>query len=257
MKRVLLAGLVIAALLLSLVETVAAAPPADNPGKGPPELERIDFIHYVKDFAPGKPLGTPGKGPGGGNGDEDPIDHYKLSKLILTETATYYIDASDSEVNSSDAIGAITAAFEAWDDVTVAFDDSGGLFDYAIVSGIEYGRKQNWQNTVSWGTLDVGIIAVATMWYIPGKPPREIVEFDVVFNTYYDWDTLADDGADENAYIVENIATHEAGHPVGLADLYEEIYSELTMYGYSEEGETKKTSLESGDKLGTQVLYGE
>ena len=44
---------------------------------------------------------------------------------------------------------------------------------------------------------------------------------------------------------------------VGLDDLYDKTYSELTMYGYSGEGETKKTSLENGDKLGTQFLYGE
>jgi hypothetical protein len=44
---------------------------------------------------------------------------------------------------------------------------------------------------------------------------------------------------------------------VGLGDLKDKIYSELTMYGYSEEGETKKTGLENGDKLGTQFLYGE
>ena len=48
MKKVLLAAIVIAALLLSLAGTVAAAPPADNPGKGPPELDKIVFVHYPK-----------------------------------------------------------------------------------------------------------------------------------------------------------------------------------------------------------------
>ena len=42
---------------------------------------------------------------------------------------------------------------------------------------------------------------------------------------------------------------------VGLDDLYDKKYSELTMYGYSEEGETKKISLENGDELGCQALY--
>ncbi len=44
---------------------------------------------------------------------------------------------------------------------------------------------------------------------------------------------------------------------VGLDNPYGKTCSELTMYGYSEEGETKKTSLENGDKLGIQFLYGE
>ncbi len=44
---------------------------------------------------------------------------------------------------------------------------------------------------------------------------------------------------------------------VGLDDLYDETYSELTMYGYSEEGETKKTSFGNSGKLRTQVFYDE
>jgi len=259
MKKALFTGIVVIALLLSLAGIAGAAPPPDNPGKGPPELERIDFIHYAKDF-PGNPHGEPpgqsGDRPGGGKEDENPIDHYELSKLILTDTATYYVDALDSGVNPDEAIDAIIEAFEAWDTVTVAYDDTGGIFLYDDSTSFDAGRIQNYQNTVSWGTLDSGIIAVATMWYIPGKPPREIAEFDVVFNTLYDWDTLADGVADSNAFIVENIATHEAGHPVGLNDLYEEEYWELTMYGYSVEGEIIKCSLESGDILGAQKLYG-
>ena len=257
MKRVLFAALVITALLLSLVGTVAAAPPADNPGKGPPELERIDFIHYAKDFAPGKPEGTPGKGPGGGNGDEDPIDYYKLSKLILTETAEYYVNPSGSGIAiASDVVDAVSSGFEAWDAVT-----STELFSDTVEITSDAGRVRNYSNIISWGALKEGIVAVATMWYIPGKPPREIVEFDVVFNTFYAWGIDPDGELDgyilEDAFDVRNIVTHEAGHVVGLDDLYDKTYSELTMYGYSEEGETKKTSLENGDKLGCQYLYGE
>ena len=55
---------------------------------------------------------------------------------------------------------------------------------------------------------------------------------------------------------VQDIATHEAGHVVGLDDLYADKYSELTMYGYSSKGETKKISLAVGDVNGTVALYG-
>ncbi len=256
----MLAVLVTATLLVSLTATVSAAPPDDNPGKGPPELERVDFIHYAADFAPGKPTGTPGKGPGGGNGDKDeaPIDHYKLSKLMLTDTAKYYIDTSGSGVANSKAIIAITESFEAWDDITTAYDDNGGLFSYAGAPPSAAGRIQDNTNTVSWGTLDAGILAVATMWYYPGKPPKGIIEFDVVFNTLYSWgiDPDGEGSLTISVYDIQNIATHEAGHPVGLNDLYEEKYLELTMYGYSDAGETYKHSLESGDRLGAQALYG-
>ena len=60
----------------------------------------------------------------------------------------------------------------------------------------------------------------------------------------------------DKAYDIQNVAAHEFGHPVGLNDLYVEIYDELTMYGYSSKSETKKRSLESGDILGAQESYG-
>ena len=55
---------------------------------------------------------------------------------------------------------------------------------------------------------------------------------------------------------VQNIVTHEFGHGWGLADLYDTSCSEETMYGYSEEGETKKRTLNDGDIAGIQELYG-
>ena len=53
----------------------------------------------------------------------------------------------------------------------------------------------------------------------------------------------------------ENIATHELGHSVGLADLYESKCSEMTMYGYADYGETKKQTLEDGDIKGIKEIY--
>ncbi len=55
---------------------------------------------------------------------------------------------------------------------------------------------------------------------------------------------------------IRNIATHEAGHTLVLSDLYQGRYAGMTMYGYSEYGEVKKISLESGDIAGLHKLYG-
>jgi len=55
---------------------------------------------------------------------------------------------------------------------------------------------------------------------------------------------------------LQNIATHELGHALGLADLYDDACSEQTMYGYASIEETKKRDLETGDKAGIAVLYG-
>ncbi len=52
------------------------------------------------------------------------------------------------------------------------------------------------------------------------------------------------------------IATHEIGHGIGLADLYTTLCREVTMYGYSTEGEFKKRTLEAGDLRGLWKIYG-
>jgi hypothetical protein len=54
---------------------------------------------------------------------------------------------------------------------------------------------------------------------------------------------------------LQNIATHEFGHAVGLDDVYENACSEVTMYGYSTEMETKKRTLEQPDIKGFLTIY--
>ena len=236
MSRLLIASLIILTLVLGSTGVVAASPPADKPGNGPPELEKVVFIHYDKGIRPDNP-GRPG-------GDENPIDQYKLSKLILTETTPYYINPSAI----SGAVDAINTSFDSWDSVTQQ-----DLFVYVNETD-KSGAFLDSQNTVSWAPLsDQNVIAQATMWYFPGKPPRAIIEYDIVFNSLLPWG-IDPDG--ESAYDIQNIATHEVGHPVGLADIYKEQCNMLTMYGYSGLGETQKRSLEPGDIQGAQSLYG-
>ena len=95
-------------------------------------------------------------------------------------------------------------------------------------------------------------------WYDPLT--SKIVDSDVVMNTKHKWRIDKDGEGTEfvlgGAFDVRNIFTHEAGHVVGLADLYDDIYRELTMFGYGSKGETQKISLEDGDKWGCQELYG-
>ncbi|MDP3026842.1 MAG: matrixin family metalloprotease, partial [Nanoarchaeota archaeon] len=55
---------------------------------------------------------------------------------------------------------------------------------------------------------------------------------------------------------LQNIATHELGHGVGLADIYSTACSSVTMYGYSYYGDTEKRTLETPDITGLQTLYG-
>ena len=99
-----------------------------------------------------------------------------------------------------------------------------------------------------------GAIAIAIIWGIFGGPPpfRELVEWDMIFDDVdFDWSATGEAGKMD----FENIATHELGHSVGLDDLYTDICSEQTMYGYADYGETKKRTLEDGDINGISKLY--
>ena len=97
-------------------------------------------------------------------------------------------------------------------------------------------------------------IAVTIVWGYFGGPPfaRELVEWDMIFDdTTFDWSATGEAGKMD----FENIATHELGHSVGLADLYEAYCGEETMYGYAANGETKKQTLAAGDIAGVSALY--
>ena len=97
-------------------------------------------------------------------------------------------------------------------------------------------------------------IAVTIIWGIFGGPTfnRQLVEWDMVFDDItYDWSASGDPGKMD----FENIATHELGHAMGLADLYNSNCADETMYGYAANGETKKRDLNAGDTTGINKLY--
>ncbi len=81
---------------------------------------------------------------------------------------------------------------------------------------------------------------------------REILEFDVLFDNDYPWGNGQEDGS---VMDLQNIATHELGHGLGLDDVYDSSCAEVTMYGYSELGEIDKRTLEASDIEGLLKLY--
>jgi hypothetical protein len=101
---------------------------------------------------------------------------------------------------------------------------------------------------------DSGAIGVTIVWGIFSGPPfgRELVEWDQIYDDVdYDWSSTGEAGKMD----FENIATHELGHSVGLADLYTSSCTEETMFGYADFGETKKRDLNPGDVTGIKELY--
>jgi hypothetical protein len=142
---------------------------------------------------------------------------------------------------------AVSTSAETWDANT-----SKELMDgYTIDDTVTYG-VQDYKNTISFGNYSTeGVIAVTTVWYNPAT--RAIVEFDIMFDTDWTWGNAT---VDNKTMDLQNIATHELGHAIGLADVYDSACSEVTMYGYSDYGETKKRTLEIPDITGLQTLYG-
>ncbi|MFH1065369.1 MAG: matrixin family metalloprotease [Nanoarchaeota archaeon] len=200
------------------------------------ELDRVDFIHYAKPSSSAKPPKTD--------------TCYKLMGVTWPSLpVSYAINPSNPDGLSEEFVtSAFSASAETWDAAT-----SNELFNnaYSVDYSAQYG-VQNYQNAVVFGAYpDSNVIAVTSVWYT--RKGRQIVEFDMLFNTGFSW---GDASVDPAVMDFRNIATHELGHSVGLADLYTSSCTAVTMYGYSTEGETSKRTLEQPDVTGLQKMYG-
>ncbi|WP_158301463.1 matrixin family metalloprotease [Methanocella paludicola] len=165
-----------------------------------------------------------------------------VKKYALTQTAV---------------VQAVKNSFEAWDGNigNILFSDSPTVNSKARAS---MGRP-DYKNVVTWGAIsDNNVIAMTTIWYYTSN--KQIVDTDMVFNTYYKWG-IDKDGEDRKyslpgaTFDIQNIGTHEAGHAYGLSDIYDSKYSAMTMYGYASHGEVYKRSLEAGDIAGVRTIY--
>lgn len=210
----------------------------------PPGLEKIEFIHYKKDFA---------KPPGGA--PKLPSCYKFLTPTKVKWTAlpvSYVINPTNTQGLTQDFItNAVFNSAETWD---VAVTSKELMNDaYTIDPAAAYGT-QNYKNAITFGDYPTeGVIAVTTVWYNPAT--KTIVEFDVMFDTDWVWGD-ATNPETPSAMDLQNIATHELGHGVGLGDVYDTTCSTVTMYGYSDYGDTQKRTLETPDIQGLQTLYG-
>jgi hypothetical protein len=190
-----------------------------------------------------------------GTGKNPYTDQYDIfdytGRYLLSLPVKYYVNPSGSKLTTSAIIATVKASFEAWDNAVNV-----ELFNDNVQQTTLYGNKYDGKNVVSWGKLNQGILAVCYTWYY--RYSGVIVEFGIVFNTRYSWgiDPDGEGGTTINAYDIQNIGTHEAGHTLCLGDLYSGAARELTMYGYGAKGETKKGSLGYGDVQGAKFIYG-
>jgi predicted Zn-dependent protease len=193
-------------------------------------LIKVTHIDYAKSESKGKP--------------PQATACYKLAKWRWSIPVAYALD-STVLLKSPTFQSALAEAKDEWGSHT-----SANLFgDFSAGDGTA-GVRDN-KNVITFGNYPQnGVIAVTYTWYNPGT--RLAVESDMLFDTDFKWGTTGDSLLMD----VQNIATHEMGHTLGLSDLYTDSCNTVTMYGYSTEGDIEKRSLASPDITGLQILYG-
>lgn len=278
MKTKILISILVSFLVVSVVSASILIPGDEKgreKGKGPenaPVIERIDdhwilkpsglerlvIIHYER---PGGKPDKPGKQPK----EDGPTCYGFLGakwKNLEGNPVSYVVDPSFSGLTDDSVATAAFLGAEEWDDWTSAELFSDGSPEVVGDGSWDTDSPDGRNELVFADYKQDGVIAVTVIWgYFRGKPSnRRIIEFDILFDVDYTWgdagDTDEEDLGNTSVMDLQNIAIHELGHGVGLDDLYEDACSEVTMYGYSEEGETKKRTLEGPDITAIQELYG-
>ncbi|MBU2497196.1 MAG: matrixin family metalloprotease [Nanoarchaeota archaeon] len=193
-----------------------------------------------------------GSSNGGSGGDSSCYAVYAKGAIWKT-TEPYLLDTTNNDgMNDSFVYNVIATSLETWDN-EVSFDIF-GTRTIGIIDGIDEIQPDG-KNEVYFGDISYeGAIAVTIVWGIFGGPPknRELVEWDQLYDhTDFDFGN-----ADENPSIMDlqNIATHEDGHSLGLGHP-SDTCTEETMYRFADYGETKKRTLNTGDIAGVNYLY--
>ncbi len=149
---------------------------------------------------------------------------------------------------AAEQIAAIQAGAGAWNGANACFE-----FTYG---GTTTGTSVTYNNInlVYFDTTPPdggGYIAATYIWTSGGN----VTENDLVFNDQsYTWNGVGTPTYSQ--FDIWNIATHEFGHYLCLADLYGGGDSAKTMYGYGSPGQTYARTLHSDDIAGIQAIYG-
>lgn len=240
------------AVLLLAASFASAIPVVD---KGP--LDKMVFVHYKKGHGPSEDAYAKG----GGSGNKGPLCYTYLSagtRWKVSPAEAYVVNPTNGDgLGEATITSVLSGSMNKWDSL-VAYNIFGpGSVDYSARIPVDASGNDlsDGKNTVQFETLsDPNVIAVTTVWgYFYGpRTFKELLEWDLRFNDYYAWGDAAVDPAKMD---LDNIATHELGHSAGMGDIYDSACSYVTMYGYADNGETNKRTLEAPDITGLVKLY--
>ncbi|MGH9985106.1 MAG: matrixin family metalloprotease, partial [Nitrososphaeraceae archaeon] len=155
---------------------------------------------------------------------------------------TYAIDITNSGVDPNEARNAVIKGFDEFD---------------AYIQGQTFMLINDFNTaeiTFAWELIDGagGALGITTFFYNPET--LEIDSAEIVLDRGDIWfvsaaQSCAGTGSSQD---IQNVATHELGHAVGLGHVSDNL---LTMYTTSTAGETLKRSLGNGDRAGLNFLY--
>jgi tetratricopeptide (TPR) repeat protein len=155
----------------------------------------------------------------------------------------YYINLT-SFPDGSEA--AITASFDAWQQASRSFFRA----TYAGTTTRQANRFPDGYNVISMGTVFYST-SIAETWPTSLDGNDHFVELDIVFDKTRSFS--ATPYCPSNCFDVQNIATHEIGHFVGLD--HDSTTQYITMYPSASMGEIYKRTLEQDDKNGVLDIY--
>ena len=156
----------------------------------------------------------------------------------------FYINPVNSDMPDADALFAIQTAAANWTTQSAA----GISWSYmGRTSGSSL--TQNSKNEMFFRSASAGSMAAETLWWYDGS--YRLIEADIVF---YDggFVFVKSGGACSGGIFLEDIATHEFGHALGLGH---STVSTATMYPSISYCSTALRSLETDDIAGILQLY--
>ncbi len=182
------------------------------------------------------------------------------------QTSGYFEGSEDHSGTKSDEFDPIRAGFSAWTSIpgiSLNIYEDAGSIDRIPTSGDRI-NSIAWVRT-AWRSLSFrppsNALAVTLLSF--DVATGEIAEADIYFNAQsFRW-AVVDHPSEGNYIDVQNIATHEIGHFLGLDHSSEDLFetddglADATMYYAASSGETSRRDPHQDDTNGILALYGE